>query len=183
MKKSFLFLFLLFATSLAAQDMLPDTTTVTPDAPLLDRHRGVYYLGTQPLTEDEYQMFLINNCPEAWNRFRTGKAMFISGISVFGLGVEALAFAGFGALLGLGIDAFDSSAHVVQTCGWIALGGGVAAVVGLPVFIVGASLKRNAYEVYNESCLQQFPVKQQPQPQLELSLQTSSNGLGLALRF
>ena len=178
MKKSFLFLFLLFATSLAAQDMLPDTTTVTPDAPLLDRHRGVYYLGTQPLTEDEYQMFLINNCPEAWNRYRTGKAMFISGISVFGLGVEALAFAGFGALYTMWFDS-----NMTKTFGWIALGGGVAAVVGLPVFIVGASLKRNAYEVYNESCLQQFPVKQQPQPQLELSLQASSNGLGLALRF
>ena len=178
MRKSFLFLFLLFATSLAAQDMLPDTTTVTPDAPLLDRHRGVYYLGTQPLTEDEYQMFLINNCPEAWNRYRTGKAMFISGISVFGLGVEALAFAGVGAFYTMWFDS-----NMTKTFGWIALGGGVAAVVGLPVFIVGASLKRNAYEVYNESCLQQFPVKQQPQPQLELSLQTSSNGLGLALRF
>ena len=178
MKKSFLFLFLLFATSLAAQDMLPDTTTVTQDAPLLDRHRGVYYLGTQPLTEDEYQMFLINNCPEAWNRYRTGKAMFISGISVFGLGVEALAFAGFGAFFTMWFDS-----NMTKTFGWIALGGGVAAVVGLPVFIVGASLKRNAYEVYNESCLQQFPVKQQPQPQLELSLQASSNGLGLALRF
>jgi hypothetical protein len=182
MKKSLLFLFLLFATTLAAQDVLPDSTAITQDAPLLDRHRGIYYLGDQPLTEDEYRIFLMNNCPEAWNRYQAGKAMFISGISVFGLGVEALLLAGGGAFVGIWIDMIGDT-NMLQTCGWIALGGGIAAVVGLPVFIVGSSMKRNAYEVYNESCLQTFPTKQQPQPQLELSLQASSNGLGLALRF
>ena len=182
MKKSLFLLFLLFATTLAAQDLLPDSTNIPQGAPLLDRHRGTYYLGDKPLTDDEYLSFLINNCPEAWKQYQTGKTMFISGISVFGVGVSALSFAGVGAFLGIWLDMLGDT-NIAKTCGWIALGGGVAAVVGLPIFIVGASRNRNAYEVYNESCLQSLPAKQQPQPQLELSLQASSNGLGFALRF
>ena len=184
MKKSLLFLLLLFATTLAAHDVLPDSTRIAQDAPLLDRRFGTYFLGDQPLTDDEYRNFLIKNCPEAWKQYQTGKTMFVSGISVFGAGVYTLSFAGVGAFFGIWFDMFDNHSSIAKTCGWIALGGGIAAVVGLPVFIVGNSLKRNAYEVYNESCLQSFPANsQQQQPQLELSLQASSNGLGFALRF
>ena len=179
MKKSLFLLFLLFATTLAAQDILPDSTRIAQDAPLLDRRLGTYFLGDQPLTDDEYRNFLIKNCPEAWKQYQTGKTMFISGISVFGAGVYILSLAGVGAFYTMWFDS-----NMTKTFGWIALGGGVAAVVGLPVFIVGASRKRNAYEVYYESCLQSFPANsQQQQPQLELSLQSSSNGLGFALRF
>ena len=196
MKKLVFFITLLFATTIIAQDNATDSTLAAigfadqiasdesqPSAQLLDRHRGTYYLGDQPLTDDEYRTFLINNCPEAWKQYQTGKTMFVSGISVFGAGIYTLSLAGVGAFFGIWFDMFDSHSSITKTCGWIALGGGIAAVVGLPVFIVGNSLKRNAYEVYNESCLQSLPAKHQQQPQLELSLQTSQNGLGLALRF
>jgi len=183
MKKSLLLFLLLCAATLAAQDILPDSTNISQEAQLLDRHHGTYYLGDQPLTDDEYRTFLINNCPEAWKQYQTGKTMFVSGISVFGAGVYTLSFAGVGAFFGIWFDMFDNHSSITKTCGWIALGGGIAAVVGLPVFIVGNSLKRNAYEVYNESCLQSLPSKQQQQPQLELSLQASQNGIGFALRF
>lgn len=198
MKKSLLFIVLICAINTSAQVATTsertfaldsaqvseaiDTTISTMDCVKLDRHRGTYYLGTQPLTDDEYINFLKNNCPEAWQRYKTGKAMFVSGISVFGAGGFALSFAGVGALWGIWASMWGDS-DFLRACGWIAAGGGIAMLTSLPVFIVGNSLKRNAYEVYNESCLQPLPAKNQPQPQLELSLQSSPNGIGFALKF
>ena len=60
---------------LSSQELVPTTS----DCVKLDRIRGTYYLGDDPLTRKEYRDFLCVNAPDLYNRYRTGNALWATG--------------------------------------------------------------------------------------------------------
>ena len=136
------------------------------------------------------------NDPEAWQSYRVGNPMWISGWCTLGVGV-ACALTGIGMVVVPAVHVFGSAllwavtlgayqaddlnydTSLVMTVGAGLLYAGEALTfASIPLIAVGGVKKFRAHGIYNEHCL-----NQQPQPQLELSLQACSNGLGFALRF
>ena len=212
MKKSLFLLFLLFATTLSAQQLTTPADTVitesetleepihepsaSPTCPFLDTEKGKYYLDGKPISNKEVEEFLRLNDPEAWQSYRVGNPMWISGWCTLGVGV-ACAVTGIGMVVVPAVHVFGSAllwavtlgayqaddlnydTSLVMTVGAGLLYAGEALTfASIPLIAVGGVKKFRAHGIYNENCL-----KKQSQPQLELSLQASSNGLGFALRF
>lgn len=202
-KQMLLVILLSLATVLAAQEpvvapadtlALTDTTEVVTSAcPFLDTERCDYYLDGNPISKKEAEAFLRLNDPEAWQRYRTGNAMWISGWCLTGVGA-ALTTVGMGYLV-VGIAYTTGSVfatvltageyqpdtekigQLMVTGGVLSSIGGVMTAASIPLIVVGSVKKYGAHELYNENC-----AKKQ-EPQLVLSLRSSANGVGLALKF
>ena len=213
MKQILTIIILSLATTVAAQQITTTTDTViteretleepilepaepaaNPACPFLDTEKGKYYLDGKPISNKEVEEFLRLNDPEAWQSYKVGNPMWISGWCLLGAGT-ALTTVGLGYLVcGIGYttgsilavalsmgqyepDSEKISQLMVPGVVLTAVGG-VMTTASIPLIAVGGVKKYRAHYIYNENCL-----NQQPQPQLELALQASSNGLGLALRF
>ena len=174
---------------LSSQELVPTTS----DCVKLDRIRGTYYLGDDPLTRKEYRDFLRVNAPDLYNRYRTGNALWWTGLACFGVGFSVAVFGGLtlfrSAMAGFA-DAFVfifGGWYTGESIGypydkylplgaWCFYGGSLLAMASAPLIAIGAKYKFTINSRYNERCERQ-------QTTLEFSLQTSQNGLGFALRF
>lgn len=210
MKQILTIIILSLATTVAAQQITttPDTVITESEAleepilepaansacPFLDTEKGQYYLDGNPISNKEVEEFLRLNDPEAWQSYKVGNPMWISGWCVLGAGA-VLSTVGMGYLVcGIGYTTGSIFAilltagqyepdseminHLMVTGGALSIAGGVLTATSIPLIVVGGIKKFSAHNIYNDNC-----QKQHPQPQLELTLQASSNGLGLALRF
>ncbi len=120
-----------------------------------------YYLGDKQLTKDEYKG-LIEDCPEAWAKYKKGKIRYIIGWVEIGLGC---AVGGSTWCMGQDPNKFYIGA---------AVGAAVGAVLSIPEFVIGSNKKREAYKEYNKYCAQ--PAT------LSMGI-TSNGGVGFTLNF
>ena len=162
---------------LSSQELVQPTSNCVK----LDRIRGTYYLGDDPLTRKEYRDFLRVNAPDLYNRYRTGNALWATGWTLLGVSTAAFFFSGVCLVAGLFETVvaamFGASSHVLLSTGLIIMGSSVALNVGsIPCLIYGGIYKFSTNRLYNERCERQ-------QTTIELSLQTSQNGIGFALKF
>lgn len=162
---------------LSSQELVPTTS----DCVKLDRIRGTYYLGDDPLTRKEYRDFLRVNAPDLYNRYRTGNALWATGWTMYGVSVAGFLCSGVFLVGGLFETIFAAmfgvTSHVLLSTGLIIMGSSALLYVGsIPCLVYGGIYKFSTNHRYNERCERQ-------QSTLELSFQTSQNGLGLALRF
>ena len=121
-----------------------------------------------PMSKKEYEWFLFNNCPKAYEQYSTGKPMIISGWIIAGLGA-ASGIAGLPFLFASSIRE-----HYI---------GGLLSGIGFPIMaggIVIASIGHykcnKAQKIYYEQCASSVTS-------LSLNLTAGQNGLGLALQF
>ena len=177
MRDHLLILALLCTTSLLAQELTLDSAQVAESQGCIQISKidGDYFLGEQQLSRKEFKQVLQLNSPEAWNHYRQGEALWVTGWCLFAPGLAASQTALACLTLGI-ISQFWDNGETLQV-GGILLGGGVALVAaGIPCLTVGRRKKNNAYKIYNEECLQK-------QSKLEVSLQTTQNGISLAFKF
>lgn len=136
----------------------------------LFKKSGSYYLGDKKLTKREYQD-LLESCPEAWAKYKKGKAWttvgWISAIAGFG----TAAVLGFNELFGDG-SFIDSDS--VNGVGLIFAAGGAIGLLSIPEFIIGKNRKYEAYKEYNKNC---------PKPATLSMGVTSNGGVGFTLNF
>ena len=179
MKKILLFIALMCAMHVSAQVVTTksEQPSATNVCPYLDTEGGKCYLDGNQITRKEYENFLKNNSPEAWQSYRKGTALWATGWSLLGVGTAA-SYAGALLFITDGAQSMFESGHGPGMLAGIGLlaGGGALTIAGIPCVIVGGKKKFSAHEIYNQNCVKQ-------QPQVELSLQTSQNGIGFALTF
>ena len=127
----------------------------------------VYMWNNRKMSEQAYELFLQNNCPEAWKKYKSGKDAVIAGWTFFGIGLPLVSLWGL-----FGVDDWK-----VQEAG-IALGSmGVAfTFFSTPMLGAGYAVKSNAYKVYNDICAPHSSP-------ITLNLTAGQNGLGIALNF
>lgn len=120
-----------------------------------------------PMNKREYEYFLFNNCPKAYEQYRIGKPMIISGWVVAGVGLVT-GVAGIPFALSSHTDHHDI--------------GGLLCGIGFPIMIGGivvASIGHHkcnkAYKIYNAQC--------SSATSLTFNLTAGQNGLGLAMQF
>lgn len=127
-----------------------------------------------PMNKREYEYFLFNNCPKAYEQYRIGKQLSGAGWGIFAGGM-ALGAAGL-ALYFTG----DEDEHSDKNRQWVAgvilmpSGLGVAVGGGIPLLAIGSVRKNRAYKIYNEQC---------SSTSMTFNLTAGPNGLGVAMNF
>lgn len=121
---------------------------------IISKRGKSHYLGDKKLTKNEYKG-LIEDCPEAWAKYKKGKTWSTVGYIAAPIGVLMV--------LG-GVDAEGPLS---------AIGVGVA-LASIPAFIIGNNNKREAYKEYNKYCSK--PAT------LSMGI-TSNGGVGFTLNF
>ena len=121
---------------------------------VINKRGNTYYLGDKKLTKDEYRG-LIEDCPEAWKKYKKGKTWTTIGYVAVPVGVLTV-------LGGIGADGPLP-----------AIGVGLV-LASIPSFIIGNNNKREAYKEYNKYCSK--PAT------LSMGV-TSNGGVGLTLSF
>ena len=179
MKKVLLFIVLMCAMHVSAQVVATNSekTSASQICPSLDMIHGKYYLDDNLITTREYKDFLKNNSPEAWQRYKSGSALWATGWSLLGVSTVA-SYTGIILFLMDGNKALNGGERGpgMRIGAGLVAGAGLFAIAGIPCVIVGGKKKFTAHELYTENCAKQ-------QNALTLSVQTSQNGLGLALNF
>ncbi|MBQ4395040.1 MAG: hypothetical protein IJP45_01170 [Paludibacteraceae bacterium] len=129
-----------------------------------------YRLNGTKMDKKAYEEFLINNCPEAWRKYKSGKNAIAAGWSLFGIGAAAVGVGGV--LMAVGYNNYN---YTMGDSGiGLMISGGLLGGVGLITFSAGYGARNNAYKRYNKKCAS---------APMSLNLVGSQNGLGLALRF
>lgn len=143
-------------------NMLTNTNEMLREKGNLTIHKrgNSYYLGDKKLTKQEYKG-IIEDCPEAWAKYKKGKTWTTIGCIPAGIG---LVLAGVGVAQTIG-GAETSYIAIVD--------GAILGLIALPEFIVGKNKKREAYKEYNNHCAK--PAT--------LSMGVTGNGFGLCLTF
>ena len=151
-----------------AEKLPGDAIEIQPVGGLITKGRDFYYLDGQRITHNQY-MELIQNCPEAWASYergrkgaKTGMILFISGVAGAAVGVT------------LGVTAPNDALYLSGCI--LAVVGPLTTITSVPIWIVGASKKKNAYKVYNQYC-------SKPTASLSFGPATTGMGVGIYLNF
>ena len=128
--------------------------------------RNEYRIRGTKMDKKAYEDFIINNCPEAWRKYKNGKNAIATGWTFFGVG----------AAMQLGWLAEQSRNDYINITGFVigTMGAGLAGV-GFFTFIGGYGSKAAALKTYNKKCANGSTVS--------FNLKTDQNGLGLAINF
>ena len=129
----------------------------------ITRQGKTYYQDGKRLSNDEY-VTLLQSCPSAVSRSRGGLLVSLLGWGVLGGGIGYLVGEG----IVWGFDMFDEDD--------LAIGGGLM-LGSIPLILIGNSMQRNAYKVYNQNCAKQ------PSASISVGPTTNSIGLGVYLDF
>lgn len=121
----------------------------------ITRQGNAYYQNGKRLSTNDY-IDLIKSCPQSSSRYTGGLAINLIGWCVWG--------GGAGYALGSLIGGNDSGLY---TGAYVALG-------SLPIILIGSSMQRNAYKVYNQNCTQHVA---------SLGIYPTTNGIGFCLNF
>lgn len=157
-----------------------------PSLSAITKLDDVYYMDGKPLSQERYEHFLMENCPDAYLSMQRGKklcktgwGLLIPGIVLSAVGTGLMS-SGLAGLAGLATPLYGDDAYGVwqtnkMVAGCLVFAAGHAlGIASIPCLVVGNIKKNNAHEVYNAQCVQQTAS-------LNLQLQTSGNGVGLAL--
>lgn len=124
-----------------------------------------YRIGSTKMDRKAYENFLIENCPEAWKKYKGGNAAIAAGWTLFSVGAAAT-FAG-------GMISLTGNSFYVAGLG-LMFSGGSLAFIGLITFSAGYGVKGSVEKIYNQQCATQ---------QLSFNLIAGQNGLGIAMNF
>jgi len=132
----------------------------------------------RPMSNNEYEWFLLNNCPQAYKLHKSGKQMITAGWVLFSTGL-AMAIGG-GVILGI----YDSDhngdfKNLVIPVGipLLTIGVGIGGIAGSTLLGVGYKRRKKAYEMYHNSCVSSSVTP------IIFNLTAGQNGLGLAMQF
>lgn len=128
------------------------------------------YMG-KSMSNQEYKMFLVSNCPKAYEQYQKGLRLIGAGWGTF--------WGGF-ALLGAGVTIWTIGNIFEDERGPVSIiAGGSAMVVGagIPLLAVGYTKRNKAYKVYNNDCASST-VKP-----ISFNVTSGQNGIGLAMQF
>ena len=133
------------------------------------------YMGKY-MDENDYKMFLRNNCPKAYYQYKSGKQLIAAGWSTFGGG---LTFTVTGiVLLVTAFDKPEKERQALEAGGATLVSIGSAGVVaGVPLLCVGYVKRNKAYKIYNNTCASSSATP------LTFNLTAGQNGLGIAMQF
>lgn len=127
--------------------------------------RNEYRMNGAKMDKKAYEDFIINNCPEAWRKYKNGKNAIATGWTFFGIGI---------ALVGVGTGlVFTDLGEVGVFGGYVPAG--ILGGTGIITFCAGYGARNKAYKVYNKKCASSTP--------LTFNLTSGQNGLGLAINF
>ena len=121
-----------------------------------------------PMNNKEYKWFLFNNCPKAYEQYRTGKPMIISGWIIAGLGL-ATGIASFPFLFDSHTDGWYYG-RLLSGIGFPIMGGGIV------IASIGHHKCNKAQKIYYEQCASSAAP-------ISFNLTTGPNGLGIAMNF
>lgn len=123
------------------------------------------------MSRKEYEWFLLNNCPKAYEQYKIGRQFSGAG---WGLFAGGLAIGGAGVALFI-ISGLNSAGYYA---GEILIPSGFVAAVacGIPLLVVGSVRKNRALKIYNEQCSSSATA-------VTFNLTTGPNGLGVAMNF
>ncbi len=131
----------------------------TPDISLstypITRQGKTYYQNGKRLSNEEYAL-LLQSCPQALSRARGGILVTVLGSLAMGGGI--------GGMVGGLIE--EESDYVTI--------GGLVVAGSIPIILIGNSVQRNAYKVYNRDCAQSS---------VSLGVYPTGNGIGVCLNF
>ena len=118
------------------------------------------------MSSKEYEWFLFNNCPKAYEQYRVGKPMIISGWIIAGAGL-ATGIAGIPFL-------FDSHTRSHEIGGFLSGIGFPIMAGGITIASVGHYMCNKARKTYYGQC---------SSTHLTFNLTAGPNGLGVAMNF
>lgn len=121
-----------------------------------------------PMSKREYEYFLFNNCPKAYEQYRIGKQLSGAG---WGLFAGGLALGGAGVALWVTPNG-SLDAGIALVC----IGLPISLAGGIPLLAVGGAKKNKAYKIYYEQC----SATATP---ITFNLTAGQNGLGIAMQF
>ena len=133
----------------------------------------LYALGDKRMYEEEYFLFLQQNCQQAWQSYVTGQKLWGAGWAMFGFGTSSLVIGSV-----LTIHSFDRNYREVQYYAGLALltAGTLLDVGCIPCLIVGGIKRNNSHKVYNELCSEKSYA-------VEFGIIPTANGVGLTMNF
>lgn len=149
-----------------AENLTGDAIEIQPVGGLITKGRDFYYLDGKRLTNEQY-MELIQNCPEAWASYERGRKGAKTGMILFVSGLACTATGFINIATGILPQALGDVLAVV---------GSLTTITSVPIWIVGASKKKNAYKVYNQYC-------SKPTASLSFGPATTGMGVGIYLNF
>lgn len=139
-------------TTITVSQSNNDKIDLFETAGLMKKRGNNYYLGNRKLTKRDYKD-LIEDCPEAWAKYKKGKTWKTVGWVSICLAIPIFAAGDDDILPALGL---------------------VLGLSSIPEFIIGNNKKREAYKEFNKYCAK--PAT------LSMGL-TSNGGIGIALTF
>ena len=147
----------------------PQETSPSANKMQLTRSGNTYYYGNQVMNKQATLDWLsTQNCPDAYNQFKSGLKIANAGWVCMGLGL------GLDLISAIMAASGRSTRGIVVGLGVI---GGALEIACIPTIAVGYSKMHQTVNVYNVSCRTTAQVK------TYWSLQTSNNGVGLAYNF
>ena len=129
--------------------------------------RNEYRIRGTKMDKKAYEDFIINNCPEAWRKYKNGKNAVAAGWTFFGIGAAMQSCWSMAAIA----DNYDPYITGIVLG---SIGAGFAGI-GLFTFIGGYGSKAAALKTYNKKCANGSAVS--------FNLKADQNGLGLAINF
>lgn len=137
----------------------------------VDQRRNQY----TKMNKKEYEWFLFNNCPKAYEQYKIGKQLSGAGWGIFAGG---LAIGGTGLFLyfaNLDYRYYDqeqgAASRILMSIGFTSAVGG-----GIPLLAIGSVRKNRAYKLYYEQCSSSAAP-------ISFNLTAGQNGLGVAMNF
>ena len=135
---------------------------------LLGRSGNTYFYDGKSMNEKSYSLFLHENCPDAYNLFRSGNNLAYTGWVLFSVGVGL----DVGSFMGIFITGRRSNVTMITSI--VGIGFEIACI---PTLCIGYSKKHKSVDVFNRTCANQS------EPRAYWSINATPNGIGLALNF
>lgn len=124
-----------------------------------------------PMSSKEYEWFLFNNCPKAYEQYRVGKPMIISGWIIAGAGLAT-------GITGITFLFNSDRIERGEELGWALLFG-----IGIPIMSGGIAIASVGHFKCNKARKIYYNQCSSSATPLTFNLTAGPNGLGLALNF
>jgi len=164
--------------------MAPTTTFHTDNATLSTNessktyilHSGQHYIYKgEAMNEKAYAAFLEQNCPAAWQQYRSGRNVTIVGWTMFGAGLALDGGLILGAFLTNNLSKLNTRDLNAWTISYVT--GAAIFIASFPTLVVGYARKYKSVDTFNLAC------RPEDHATAYWSVQADENGLGLALHF
>ena len=147
---------------MASQPISQDKERIDP----IYKNGKTYYYNGREMQGLQYELFLKEHCPDAYDQYKSGIRRVKGGSATLGVGAGLLLIGGICYGAGETPAGFG-----------ILMAGTAATVAGIPVLCVGIKMKNTAYKTFNDNCHNAY------RPDRYINLQVCQNGIGLSFTF